>query len=61
MQKVTNSYSVVGSEWSVRRIISSTMSMLNNVDESVSTRRLVKGRILPKATAPTAAAEETST
>ena len=45
-QKVLNSYNVTGSNWSLRRIISSNLSILHNIDSMVFNQRLVKGRTL---------------
>ena len=50
-QKIDNSY-VVGSDWSLRRVIGSTMTILHHIDNNgVFIPRLVKGTLLPKTTA----------
>ena len=43
-RKVTNSFNVIGSNWSLRRIISSNTSILYNSNAEVFAPRLVKGK-----------------
>ena len=42
-KKILNSY-VTGSNWSLRRIISSNLSILHNIDAKFFTQRLIKGK-----------------
>ena len=51
-QKVLNSFNVTGSNWSLRRIISSNISMVCHINSQTSLRRLVKGRIERKPQMP---------
>ena len=51
MQKINNSYNVVASDWSLRRVISSTMTILHHISNNgVFIPRLVKGTLLPPTT-----------
>ena len=45
-QKVLNSYNVIGSNWSLRRIISSNITILHNIDIEAFSSRLVMGKIV---------------
>ena len=45
-QKVLNSYNVIGSNWSLRRIISSNITILHNIDSEAFSSRLVMGKIV---------------
>ena len=51
-QKVLNSFNVTGSNWSLRRIISSNISMVYDINSQTSLHRLVKGRIERKPHTP---------
>ena len=44
-KKIGTCFNVVGSDWSLHRVISSTLSILHNINASVFTPRLVKGRL----------------
>ena len=58
-QKVLNSHNVTGSNRSLRRIISSNLSVLHNIDSKVFAQMLVKGR-LPEPTTTTATSSATA-